>query len=204
MLKEVFYTLLQKYTANSALINECWEEIEKNYSGGKRYYHTLAHLENLLLQLTEVKPQLQDWDTVMFSLYYHDVIYNALKSNNEEKSADLAATRMAQLGIESTMIERCKKQILATKSHQWNEESDTNYFLDADLSVLGLSWENYADYYKNVRKEYAIYPDLIYKPGRKKVLQHFLNMERIFKTDHFFRKFETIAKENLQRELDLF
>jgi predicted metal-dependent HD superfamily phosphohydrolase len=61
----------------------------------------------------------------------------------------------------------------------------------------------YTQYYQAVRKEYAIYPDLIYNPGRKKVLQHFLSMENIFKTTFFIEKFETTAKLNLQREISL-
>jgi predicted metal-dependent HD superfamily phosphohydrolase len=68
---------------------------------------------------------------------------------------------------------------------------------------LGQHWENYLAYAKDVRKEYSIYPDFIYKPGRKKILNHFLKMKRIFKTEFFFAKFEETAKENLNRELGL-
>lgn len=203
MLKETFVNLLSHYSKNDRLIGELWTEVENSYNGNKRYYHTLKHLENLLLQLSEVKSSLLNWDVLLFSLYYHDIIYSAVKSNNEEKSAELAGQRMASLGIAPVIIEHCKTQILATKAHQQSDDDDTNYFLDADLSILGQPWERYADYYKNVRKEYAIYPDLIYKPGRKKVLQHFLAMPRIFKTEYFYQKLETSAKENLSRELAL-
>ena len=201
MLKETFVNLLSTYTQESELIDEFWAEIEKNYNGAKRFYHTLQHLENLLRQLTAVKSKIQNWDTLLFSLYYHDIIYNALKSNNEEKSAELAVARMVGLNLPQTMIDRCKAQILATKLHQQSDDNDTNYFLDADLSILGQPWETYLNYSKNVRREYAIYPDLIYKPGRKKVLQHFINMERIYKTDYFFQELEATAKQNLEKEL---
>jgi len=203
MLKETFVSLLGRYTRNTELIDELWTEIEKSYSDTKRHYHTLTHLQNMLLQLSEVKSNILNWDAVLFSLYYHDLIYNSLKSNNEEKSAEVAAERMIRLELPLALIDHCKNQILATKLHQKSEDNDTNYFLDADLSILGQSWEKYVDYYKNVRKEYAIYPDLIYKPGRKKVLQHFLSMERIFKTEYFRQKLEATAKENLKKELAL-
>ncbi|WP_324028174.1 hypothetical protein QSV08_09665 [Maribacter sp. BPC-D8] len=204
MLKETFTALLLKYTDDKRLINVLWTEIEKNYSGKKRHYHTLQHLDNLLSQLTIVKGEIKNWETILFTLYYHDIIYNATKSDNEEKSADLAEKRMKEISVSSNIIEQCKKQILATKSHHKSINSDTNYFTDADLSVLGQSWEAYSLYYKNVRKEYAIYPSFIYNPGRKKVLHHFLSMDRIFKTDFFYNQFETQAKQNLQRELDSF
>jgi predicted metal-dependent HD superfamily phosphohydrolase len=200
-LKEIFSNLLINYTTNSSLINELWDEVEKNYSGKKRHYHTLQHLENLLTKLTEVKSEIQHWESILFTLFYHDIIYTALKSDNEENSALLAEKRMQQLSVSNDIIERCKNQILATKSHSKSTDSDTNYFTDADLSVLGQPWEIYSLYYKNVRKEYAIYPDFIYNPGRKKVIQHFLSMNSIFKTDYFYNQFEKVAKENLMKEL---
>lgn len=201
MLKETFIGLLTNHTNNDRLIHKLWTEVETTYSGHERKYHTLQHLEHLLDVLTELKDQINDWNTILFTLYYHDVIYDASRSDNEEGSADFAEKRMQQLAVPNVAIKRCKNQILATKSHLESSDSDTNYFIDADLSVLGQPWEVYSDYFKNVRKEYITYPDTVYKPGRKKVLQHFLAMERIYKTDFFFTKFERQAKENLQTEL---
>ncbi len=110
---------------------------------------------------------------------------------------------MRQIGVANEMILQCEEQIRATKKHILSISSDTNYFIDADLSVLGQSWEVYADYFQNIRKEYAVYPDLVYNPGRKQVLNHFLSMERIYKSDYFYQKFEFQAKENLKAELAL-
>ena len=152
---------------------------------------------------TEVKGEIKNWETILFTLYYHDIVYNSLKSDNEEKSAEFAEKRMKQISVSHETIELCQRQILATNSHMKSTDSDTNYFTDADLSVLGQTWKTYSLYYKNVRKEYSIYPDLIYNPGRKKVLNHFLKMDRIFKTGFFHNKFEIQAKQNLQKEIEL-
>lgn len=202
MLKETFIKLVSSYTDRSALINELWEEIEAAHSAPKRHYHSLKHLENLLAQLEAVKDQINNWDTVLFTLYYHDIVYNPLKDNNEEKSAELAEVRLRALAVPTELAQQCKQQILATKKHLLNTDQDTNYFTDADLSVLGQDWPLYAAYAEGVRKEYSIYPDLMYKPGRKKVLQHFLQLDRIYKTDYFYHKLETSAKRNLQQELE--
>jgi predicted metal-dependent HD superfamily phosphohydrolase len=203
VLKETFIELLTNYTDSDSLTNELWTEIEKNYSSKKRHYHTLHHLDNLLTQLTEVKNEIQNWNSILFTLYYHDIVYNSLKSDNEEKSAELAEKRLKQISVSLDTIELCKNQILATKSHIKSTDSDTNYFTDADLSILGQNWETYSLYYKNVRKEYSIYPYLVYNPGRKKVLKHFLSMDRIYKTDFFYKKFERQAKQNIQKEIEL-
>ncbi|MCU0469011.1 MAG: hypothetical protein MUF58_10435 [Arcicella sp.] len=204
MLKQTFIELLSRYTHDQDLITKFWTEIEQNYTQPKRYYHTLNHLEHLLQQLTEVKSLLKDWDVMLFSLYYHDVIYNALKSDNEQKSAELAEKRMNEIGVPPSMITDCKAQIMATKAHFWSENADTNFFTDADLSILGQSWEVYSQYFQHVRKEYSIYPDFMYNSGRKKVLKHFLAMEKIFKTAYFYDKFEQQARVNLEKELKLY
>lgn len=201
MLKETFTKLLANYTDDDRLTNELWTEIEEHYSAKNRHYHNLQHLDSLYQQLAMVRDQIAHWETILFSLFYHDIIYNPLKSNNEEKSAELAEKRMKQLTVPDDMIVLCKAQILATKTHLQSTDNDTNYFTDADLSILGQAREVYSTYSKNVRKEYAMVPDLLYKRGRKKVLNHFLSLDRIFKTDFFYSKYEQAARRNLAMEL---
>jgi predicted metal-dependent HD superfamily phosphohydrolase len=203
MLKENFTQLLLNFTGDKHLIQTLWREIEQQHSTRKRHYHNLAHLEFLLRELQAVKPFINDWETLLFTLFYHDIVYHAWRNDNEEKSAELAVQRLNELQVNPEKIVFCKQQILATKAHQISADSDTNYFTDADLSILGASWEQYEAYASQVRKEYSIYPDLLYKPGRKKVLQHFLDMERIFKTAYFHEKYEKQARKNISRELQL-
>ncbi len=203
MLKETFLNLLHKYSGDDNLINELWTEIHGNYSQEGRHYHTLAHLSDMLLQLLEIKAEIRNWDAILFSLFYHDVVYNPLQSDNEEQSAELAHRTMRQLSVSTSLMEISKAQILATKGHAEHSDSDTNYFIDADLSVLGQGWEVYSTYFENIRREYSVYPDEIYNAGRKKVLEHFLSMTKIFKTNHFTNTFESQARANLNREVRL-
>lgn len=201
MLQDYFLQLLQGYTTDTQLANQLWTEVEGHYTEKKRYYHTLTHIEQLLQQLMECKELIVDWDTVLFSLFYHDIIYNPLRQDNEEKSADLAVMRLSKLSYPLHKSATCYAQILGTKGHQLSTDNDTNLFTDADLSILGSSQEIYMQYTTNIRKEYAVYPDFLYKKGRAKVLQHFLQMERIFKTAYFYERFEEQARINLSAEL---
>ncbi len=203
MLKATFLKLLHFYSSDVALNNKLWHDVENKYSDKKRYYHTLQHLENLLNELIAVKSEIQNWETILFTLFYHDIIYNSLKSDNEQKSADYAEQKMQTLSVPIEIIRNCKKQILATQSHVFSIDNDTNLFTDADLSVLGYSHETYTEYYQNIRREYNIYPDLVYNPGRKKVLLHFLNMDKIYKTPYFYNKYELQARNNLAQEIKL-
>lgn len=200
-LQTCFEELTEKYTASIRLIEKLWHEVEQAYSEPNRFYHTLVHLKHLLVQLTEVKSGIKDWDTTIFALFYHDAVYKNTSSKNEEASADLASKRLLQIGYHKEKIEQCAAMIIATKTHAATNDSDADFFTDADLSILGASEEQYNLYTKQIRKEYSIYPDFIYKSGRKKVAQHFLQMKAIFKTEHFYKKFEAQARKNLEAEL---
>ena len=201
-LHQSFSDLFQKYNQDTYLKENLWLEIETYYTSKKRHYHTLSHLKNLFQELIPIKEKLEDWETIQFSVFYHDIIYNASRNDNEEKSAVLAIERLKEIGLPEDQILKCNNQILITKSHE-NSDLDTNYFTDADLSILGKSWEIYEEYFLQIRKEYRIYPDFIYNPGRKKALKHFLEMPRIFKTDYFFEKYEKQAQINLKKELEI-
>lgn len=202
-METIFKQLCRKYSNDDTLIDRLWIEISANYSHKSRHYHSLTHLQNMYRELLEVEQHVEDWDIVLFALFYHDVIYDSKSKKNEDKSAELAQLRLKELGVSNERIKRCTSHILLTKGHNVSDDGDSNIFTDADLSILGQEWDKYIAYAKNIRKEYRLYPDIIYKPGRKKVLIHFLNMDRIFKSDHFHDKFETRSRENLERELNI-
>ncbi|MDR2236370.1 MAG: hypothetical protein LBE92_09615 [Chryseobacterium sp.] len=202
-LKAIFEKLCHSFTEDPNLITLLWQEIEARYSEKGRYYHTLVHLEQMIHELESVKDHLSDFNGVLFSVFYHDVIYDAFSQSNEEKSAAYAVPRLEKLGLSPDRVSKIHDQIIATKAHQQSEDHDTNYLLDADLSVLGKDWQTYLDYSQKIRKEYAIYPDFLYKPGRKKVLKHFLEFKNIFKTEVFRSRYEMQAGINLKAELEI-
>ncbi|MCW3161267.1 HD domain-containing protein [Chryseobacterium oryctis] len=202
-LKERFFQNCNPFTQDKNLVESLWLEIEAKYSEKGRHYHNLQHLENMSLELENVKSNIVNSTNISFSIFYHDIIYNVSSKSNEEKSADFATERLQKLNVNPSDIENVYYQILATKAHQKSEDNDVNYLLDADLSVLGQDKAIYYDYTQKIRKEYSIYPDILYKPGRKKVLKHFLELESIFKTDYFKEKYEKQAKENLRFELKI-
>jgi predicted metal-dependent HD superfamily phosphohydrolase len=201
-LQEIFTSLAKKINTDSQKINQLWEEIEANYTSNNRYYHTLKHLEHMFSWLEKVKDKIANYDALSWAVFYHDLYYDALKHDNEERSAERCVSILQELssGYESILL--VEEIILASKKHLQSDNEDINYFLDADLSVLGAPENTYSEYAKNIRKEYAVYPDDIYNPGRKKALQHFLEMPHIFKTAYFRNELEKTAKENLKWEIE--
>ena len=176
--------------------------ISEASSRPSRHYHDLAHLDNLYAQLLPVWDHLQDPNAVIFAIAYHDLVYHVRSTSNERRSAERANEQLGAMGIDPRMIERCADHIRATAGHAISNDPDTNLFTDADLSILGATPDVYSRYAEQVRKEYAIYPDLFYKPGRRKVLANFLAMPRIFKTLHFKDRLEDQARINLRDELE--
>ncbi|MFA0960497.1 hypothetical protein AB9P05_01695 [Roseivirga sp. BDSF3-8] len=200
-LKDRWTQLCQAYTADEGMVAGFWQEIVSAYTSEARAYHNQEHLVHLAEEIMEIQPYLQDADAIWFALFYHDIVYSATAGDNEEKSARLAVERLSAMGLDHEKLQRVHSHILATKTHEAGADFDTCYLLDADLAILGASPVAYHDYTRKVRKEYSIYPGFMYKRGRRKVLKHFLQMSRIFKTDHFYQRYEKQARENLAREL---
>lgn len=201
VLKNIFLEISQNYISDLKLTEKLWTEIETQYSKSSRHYHNLEHLENIFSELKEVKSEITDFDSITFSVFYHDVIYKSTAKDNEEKSAELAVVRLKNYNLSDNQLQRISKQILATKKHEKSSDQDTNFLIDADLSILGTDRITYQKYAEKIRKEYSVYPDFLYKPGRKKALLHFLEFDFIFKTTHFRNKYENMAKENMIWEI---
>ena len=199
-LKQGFWQLCGH--SNSDLSNQFWMEIHSGYSEEGRHYHDLHHLHYLLKLWDELKEKFDDAEAVAIAIYYHDLIYDARRKDNEERSAEIAVERLQALGWKRERIERVEAHILATSSHESSEDSDRDLLLDLDLGILSEAWEVYSRYAAKIRKEYAVYPDRLYVPGRIQVLQHFLGMERIYKSPEFQSEREAKARENLSKELE--
>ncbi|TYA75040.1 hypothetical protein FUA24_13495 [Seonamhaeicola marinus] len=151
------------------------------------------------------KERIKNFDAVLFAVWYHDIIYSATKKDNEVQSANYAQERLTSLNLEKGLIETIKTLIISTQKHEiiLTENNDNALLLDMDLSILGSSWEDYHKYLKNIRKEYAIFPNFMYRKGRKKVLQHFLERDTLYFTAYFQSKFEAQARKNLNKEIEL-
>lgn len=198
-LKLMFNRLMEEHSVSPEKSRELWAEIEERYSEPHRTYHTLKHLEYFLELISEFKTEISAWDNVLFALYYHDIIYDPAKQNNEEESAVVAEKRLREIGAEDEVIKNVVNLIIATKTHD-PFDSDSRLFLDADLSILGENEDYYKLYADLIRQEYKIYPDEIYIPGRIGVLEHFINKETIFHSRAFHARFEKTARENLANE----
>lgn len=201
----VWDRLTDGYPNASALAATCIAEVEKAYGGKKRHYHNAQHILALLTHAQEYRHLLKAPLLVDFAIVYHDIVYNVLRRDNETKSGLIAAKRLTALGMHPYEAGMVKLYIEATQHHQvpqgLDHAEDLAFFLDFDMAILGAPWELYEAYILAVRKEYSIYPDLLYKPGRKKFLEQTLAAPVIFHTPEFKLRFDAAARNNMEKEL---
>lgn len=177
--------------------------LQKKYAEKHRRYHNFEHLEALFRLFDAHWQQLEEPATIALAIFFHDVIYSVTRKDNEARSADLAVKILSEIGYDPERTERIRTLILATRDHNLPEKApaDLAWLLDFDLAILGAPAAEYDAYTQKIRREYRIYPDLLYCPGRRKALGHFLERPHIYYTDFFRDNFETIARENLRREI---
>ena len=200
-LQELWCQLAKPYGA-AAAVDAAWKTLRKAYTARARHYHNLAHIQALLNWAERYQAQLVQYDAVRFAIWYHDVIYQTRKHDNEERSAALAEQELPGLNVPAGMIPAVTQMIRATKTHQANELSaDGRWFLDFDLSILGSAPDVYQAYSRAIRREYRWVPALLYRRGRRQVLEGFLQREQLFFTEPMRQALETQARTNLCWEL---
>jgi predicted metal-dependent HD superfamily phosphohydrolase len=200
-LKEKHTQLLVNIGFEENEIKSNWLDLEKTYSKKSIHYHNLTHIQDMIACYETYFDKLQFPNEVLYSIFYHDYIYISSKKDNELKSAEYAVKILPK---ETTLnSELVFDAIFATQLHQHNKIEDINWLIDFDLKILARDWEEYQIYFEQIRKEYRIYPDFLYKPGRAKALKHFLENEFIFQTDEFRKLYEEKARENIEKEISI-
>tara|TARA_R110002051_G_scaffold50231_1_gene97363 strand:+ start:67 stop:738 length:672 start_codon:yes stop_codon:yes gene_type:complete len=185
-----------------------WQSIFVRYGEPQRAYHTLSHIEQLLVQFDSIRHHLTAPYIVALALYYHDVIYNPTRADNEQKSAEYAVDTLSSY-LSPEQYEHIYVFIMMTANHQIDESTDSvkyndaAYLLDMDLSILGAPWPTYRQYAKAIRQEYAHVADDNYRDGRTAVLQGLLAHPKLYLTDHYYNQLETQARDNIKHELTL-
>ena len=205
LLKIVFYKRASAYLPNEnsvEFVNKTFGELLSAYKNKKRQYHDIHHIVALMNHLEAFKFQINDYDALFFSVWFHDAVYVAGKTDNEIRSADWAETFLTKINFPPERIAKVKHYILCTATHISTGENDLNFFLDFDLSVLGADDYVYDIYSRQIREEFGFFASFLYNSGRKKVLKGLLEKPTIYQTEDFKARLETQARENIKREIE--
>lgn len=124
------------------------------------------------------------------------------RSNNEDQSAQLATTSLAN--ILDLDLDFVAQLIRLTASHGRQEHplaGDAALFLDIDMSILGAPSEVYREYVSGVTAEYAAVPRWLFRRKRRAFLRTLLATPRIYLTDLMEMRLGERARQNLAWEL---
>lgn len=172
-----------------------------SYSQPGRFYHNLDHVEACLDDFREVADLTDTPELVELAIWYHDVIYDVNRNDNELKSADVAAAVCSRVGLCKESAKQIHDLILITKHDRMPESINQKIIVDVDLAVLGKPWQEYDKYRKAIRREYAHVADGDFRKGRIQILRSFLEKPSLYSLDCFKGKYYSQAVENIQREI---
>jgi predicted metal-dependent HD superfamily phosphohydrolase len=197
--------IVRRHGKAGAAADVVLSDLVRAYAEPHRRYHTLDHIAALLQLLEENGKAVADRDAIRLAILFHDAVYNPARSDNEAASAALAAQQLTGLGLPPPLIADVERLILATRhgpdAEPAQADADLALLVDLDLAVLAAAWPDYLDYAQAIRREYAVYPDAIYRPGRRRVLEGFLARPRLYHTQRLRALWEVPARANLAREI---
>ena len=179
-------------------------DLLERWAEPQRKYHTLDHLVTVLARATELTAYADDPDTVALAAWFHDAVYRPDRSENEERSADLAERALREAGVAEKRVTDVARLVRLTVTHDPAEgDHDGEVLCDADLAVLAGDPAAYAAYAAAVREEYGFVPDDLFRAGRADILRRLLELPRLFRTSYAYDQWEAVARRNLTTELEL-
>jgi predicted metal-dependent HD superfamily phosphohydrolase len=173
-----------------------FERLRVLYGGEHRAYHHAGHIEDCLREFDRVPGRPV---TVEIAIWFHDVIYDSHRKDNEEMSAQYFAEEAGRAGMSGDWIADVERLIRVTAHHRAAAE-DEALLCDIDLSILGRSPEEYGRYVAAVRREYAWVSDADWRTGRAAVLRSFLQRPVTYHTMEY-APLEAPARANMEAEL---
>ncbi len=179
-----------------------WSAVVAAWTEPHRRYHDLAHLVAVLRRVDELAEEAEDVDPVQLAAWFHDAVYDPMRSDNEAASAALAEDLLAQLGVEPGVVAEVSRLVRMTASHVVEAEDDNGAVLvDADLAILAADDDAYAAYVDGVRAEFGHLDDTTFAHGRAQVLRGLLARQPLFATPSGRRRWEQRARTNMANEL---
>ena len=171
------------------------------YNEPHRHYHSASHIERCLVIFNGLRGYSACPYRVELSLWLHDSVYNTHCSDNEHRSALLAAELLASAKL-TAMSADIKELIMATTHNSEPLAGDIALMVGVDLSILGSNPEDYRCYSADVRREYSWVSKEAFRLGRIKLLQSFLHRVRIFEHPVCFDLWERSARANIRDEIE--
>lgn len=181
-----------------------YAHLAQAYGALHRLYHNLGHIRHCLEVFDSVHYLANYPVEVEAAIWYHDVVYNTTASDNEERSVEYAWKDLKKFGVPQKLAGRIAVLIMATKLHQGEQtQPDAQLMADIDLSSLGVEWDMFWLYTKDIRNEYRHVDGRAFAHGRAKILRRFLARDPLYYTQEMRDRYEAQARANLAKSVML-
>lgn len=150
-----------------------------------RHYHNLDHLNDLISQINSFKNESnissKEYEKLLITSLFHDIIYDPMKSDNEEKSAEFFINCCEN---KTSDIFEIQKAILETKTHESSIGLST-LFNRFDMNIVDRDFDQLLKWEEGIHEEFKSYGEK-YKEGRLMFLEslldkHLNNTENLLK-----------------------
>lgn len=180
-----------------------WAAVVAAWSQPHRRYHDLAHLAAVLGLVAQLAGAARDPAAVRLAAWYHDVVYDPRRGDNEQASAERARAGLRGL-VPDRRVDEVARLVLLTAGHDpAPDDPDGAVLCDADLAVLAGPPEAYAAYASAVRAEYGHLSDAEFTAGRTAVLEQLLALPALYRLPALAAEWAPRARANLAAELSL-
>lgn len=180
------------------------ERAHSAYQSPGRHYHTWDHVLACVDHLRSTS--CEHPRAVFLALVFHDAVYVAGPSDNEERSARLARDVLSASGsLDAAEIADIEQMILSTKHHQARAgaSADEATLLDIDMSILAAPRDEYARYARAIHDEWVPVPasDAAFRIGRLEFLRGTIVAPHIYLTSSARQRWDQAARANIAWEV---
>ena len=176
--------------------------VRQAYLKPARHYHNLAHIAACVEEFKPVRKVCENPDAVEAAIWFHDWVYDPMRADNEQRSAEQAMEAITEAGGPPAMAYLVGRYVLETTHDNTPPiDQDAQVLVDIDLSILGKPQPEYDHYERMIRREYTHVPESRYRTARAAILRRFLARPRIYHNAHFITRYEQPARENLARSI---
>lgn len=138
-----------------------------------RYYHNLNHLNDLISMINESKSRYseREYEKLIITSLFHDIIYDPTKNDNEEKSAGYFMECCVDKNDKDIL--EINQMILDTKTHKSNTML-SEVFNSLDMNIVERDFDSLMEWEDGIYNEYKSF-GTAYKDGRLKFLESILD-----------------------------
>lgn len=164
--------LLKKYYNQSQI-----DDILNRWDEPHRHWHNIEHLEDVLSKIDKLNSiNIMEYEIMVIAAFFHDVIYNPEKNNNETKSISLFQKYSRNLppGYTNTVIKIIKNS--ANYPDIPLDKLSVMFWVIDNDPIINKDFNKFKIYEDKIREEYNFVPLDVYKRERIKFLSKYIDV----------------------------